>query len=186
MSGQAAAGPAGQGGAVGGQEVAVGGQEVAVGGQEVAVGGQEVAAGGQGGVAGQEVAAGDGPASAGEPGGEGPRSGLRNPAGAVRGVGAGTLVLEAIVLLLAIVPLTKLGGHLTGAAIGAVLALVVLCVLVAGLLRHRWAWYAGIVVQVALFGCGVFHVALAVLGVLFGAVWGYVLYVRHSVTGSSA
>ncbi|GIH19944.1 DUF4233 domain-containing protein [Rugosimonospora africana] len=116
--------------------------------------------------------------------GEGPRSGLRNPAGAVRGVGAGTLVLEAIVLLLAIVPLTKLGGvHSPGAAIGAVLGLVVLCVVLAGLLRHRWAWYAGIVLQVALFACGLFHIALAVLGVLFGAVWGYVLYVRRSVTG---
>jgi hypothetical protein len=114
---------------------------------------------------------------------EGPRSGLRNPTAAVRGVGAGALVLEAIVLLLAIVPLTKIGGHLTGPAIGAVVALAVLCVLLAGMLKRRWAWYAGIVVQVALFACGLFHVALAVLGVLFGAVWAYVLYVRHSVTG---
>ncbi|HEY2672786.1 MAG TPA: DUF4233 domain-containing protein [Rugosimonospora sp.] len=130
--------------------------------------------------------AGDGPgeaAAAGGPDGEGPRSGLRNPAGAVRGVGAGTLVLEAIVLLLAIVPLTKLGVHSTGAAVGAVLALVVLCVVLAGLLRHPWAWYAGMVLQVGLFACGLFHIALAVLGVLFGAVWGYVLYVRRSVTG---
>jgi hypothetical protein len=114
---------------------------------------------------------------------EEPRSGLRNPTGAVRGVGAGTLVIEAVVLLLAIVPLIKLGGHLSGWAIGVIVALVVACVLLAGLLRHRWAWYAGIVLQVVLFASGLFHVALAVLGLMFGVLWGYVLSVRRSVLG---
>ena len=110
-------------------------------------------------------------------------SGLRNPSGAVRGVGAGALVLEALVLLLAIAPLIKLGGHLTGFAIGSIVALAVLCILLTGLLKHRWPWYAGIVVQVALLACGLFHPALAVMGFLFAAVWGYVLYVRHSILG---
>lgn len=113
----------------------------------------------------------------------GPRSGLRNPAAAVRGVGAGGLAIEAVVLLLAVVPLAKLGGHGSGAAIGAALTVAVLCAVLAGLLRYRWAWYAGAVLQVALFACGVLHLALAVLGLLFGAVWGYVLYVRRSVLG---
>jgi Protein of unknown function (DUF4233) len=122
----------------------------------------------------------DGPALDG-PALGGPRSGLRNPAAAVRGVGAGALAMEALVLLLAIAPLVKLGGHLTGAAIGAILALAAACVLLAGLLRYPWAWWAGGVVQVALLGCGLLHLALAVLGVLFGGVWGYVLYVRGSV-----
>ncbi|GAA5185007.1 hypothetical protein GCM10023322_27840 [Rugosimonospora acidiphila] len=124
-----------------------------------------------------------GAGSDGAPVAEGPRSGLRNPAGAVRGVGAGALALEALVLLLAIVPLTKISTHVTGAAIGSVLALAALCVVLAGMLRRRWAWHAATVLQVALFACGLFHVALAVLGVLFGAVWVYVLYVRRSITG---
>jgi hypothetical protein len=115
--------------------------------------------------------------------GEEPRSGLRNPAAAVRGVGAGALALEALVLLLAILPLIKLGGHLSGLGVGAVVTLAVLCGVLAGLLRHRWAWYAGIVLQVALIACGLFHIVLAVLGVLFGAVWAYVLSVRRSVLG---
>ena len=50
----------------------------------------------------------------GPPGAATPRSGLRNPEAAVRGLGAGTLVLEAIVLLLAIQPIRILGGHLSG------------------------------------------------------------------------
>lgn len=115
---------------------------------------------------------------------EPPRSGLRNPKAAVRGVGAGALAIEALVLLLAIVPLAKLGGHRSGAAIGAVVVAMVLCAVLAGLLRYRWAWYAAAALQLALFAGGLLHLALAVLGVLFGAVWGYVLSVRRTVLGS--
>jgi hypothetical protein len=110
-------------------------------------------------------------------------SGLRNPPAAVRGVGAGALAIEALVLLLAILPLAKLGGHRSGAAIGAAIGLAVVSAVLAGLLRHRWAWYAGIALQVVLLACGLLHVALAVLGLLFGAVWGYVLAVRRKVLG---
>jgi hypothetical protein len=114
---------------------------------------------------------------------EQPRSGLRNPGAAVRGIGAGALAIEALVLLLAVVPLTKLAGHRSGPAVGAAVALALLCAVLAGLLRHRWAWYGAIVLQVVLFACGLLHIALAVLGVLFGAVWAYVLSVRRSVLG---
>lgn len=112
-----------------------------------------------------------------------PRSGLRNPQAAVRGVGAGALALEALVLLMAIVPLAKLGGRMTGPAIGAVVGLAVVCATLAGLLRHRWAWYAGIAVQVLLLVSGLFQVALAIAGLIFGGVWAYVLNVRRSVLG---
>jgi hypothetical protein len=114
---------------------------------------------------------------------EPPRSGLRNPAAAVRGVGAAALAIEALALLMAIVPLAKLGGPHAPAAVGAAVGLAVLSGVLAGLLRHRWAWYAGIALQVVLFACGLLHVALAVLGLLFGAVWGYVLSVRRTVLG---
>jgi Protein of unknown function (DUF4233) len=121
-----------------------------------------------------------------EPGGTGsdpPRSGLRNPHASVRGVGAGALVIEAIVLLLAIAPLVKLGVRHTGATVAAIITLIVLCLLLAGALRYRWAWWAGAALQVMLFACGLLHVALAILGLLFGAVWAYVLSVRRSVLG---
>ncbi len=114
-----------------------------------------------------------------------PRSGLRNPGAAVRGVGAGALALEALVLLMAIVPLTKVAGHRAGAAVAMVAALAVLCGVLAALLRHRWAWYAGIALQVALLAGGLLHAALAVLGLVFAGVWGYVLSVRRSVLGRS-
>jgi hypothetical protein len=91
--------------------------------------------------------------------------------------------MEALVLLLAVVPLAKLAGHRAGPAIGAVLGFAVLSGVLAGLLRYRWAWYAGIALQVALFAGGLLHVVLAVIGVVFAAVWAYVLSVRRSVLG---
>ncbi len=109
-------------------------------------------------------------------------SGLRNPTAAVRGVGAAGLVAEAIVLLLAIQPLRVLGVHLSGVAVGLVIGLAVFCVLLAGLLRRPWAWPLGLLPQLVLIVGGfVFHPSLAVLGVLFGLLWGYVLYVRRRV-----
>lgn len=112
-------------------------------------------------------------------------SGLRNPTAAVRGVGAAALATEALVLLLAIQPIRVLGGHLTGPAVGTILALVVVCALLCGLLRRPWSWYAAAVPQLVLIGVGfVFHLALTVLGVVFGLVWLYVLNVRRTVLSS--
>ncbi|HKD97136.1 MAG TPA: DUF4233 domain-containing protein [Micromonosporaceae bacterium] len=114
---------------------------------------------------------------------EQPVSGLRNPAAAVRGVGAAALCTEALVLLLALVPLHVLHVRMAGLAIGIAVGLAVVCVLLAGALRWVWAWWAPIGVQVVLLGCGYFHPSLAVLGVVFALVWFYVLSVRRSVLG---
>jgi hypothetical protein len=110
------------------------------------------------------------------------RSGLRNPVAAARGVAAGALGAEGVVLLLAIQPMRVLGVNLTGVAIGVIIALAVVSFALAGLLRRGWAWHAAAVLQVVLFGTGfVFHPSLAVLGVLFGLLWAYVLNVRRTV-----
>ena len=60
--------------------------------------------------------------------------------------------------------------------------LAVACVVLGGMLRRAWAWYAAAALQVLLFVSGFFlHPSLAVLGVLFGALWAYVLTVRRRV-----
>lgn len=111
------------------------------------------------------------------------RSGLRNPERAVRGLGAGTLALEALVLLLAIQPIRLVGGHLSGAAIGAIVALAVACVLLAGQMKRPWAWPVGTVLQGLLMLSGLLHWSLLVLGVMFALVWGYALHVRRVILG---
>lgn len=115
-------------------------------------------------------------------GGERP-SGLRNPDRAVRGLGAATLSMEALVLLLAIQPIRLLGGGLSGVAIGVVVGLAVLAVVVAGSLRRRWAWHVGTALQILLLAAGYLHWSLAALGILFGLVWAYVLHVRRTILG---
>lgn len=110
-------------------------------------------------------------------------SGLSNPQAAVRGLGAGTLVLEAIVLLLAIQPIRVLGGDLSGWGVGAVVTLAVLCIVIAGSMKRRHAWHAGTAVQVLLLVSGLFHWSLAALALIFGAAWAYATYVRRSILG---
>lgn len=110
-------------------------------------------------------------------------SGLRNPSRAVRGLGAATLALEALVLLLAIQPVRMLGGELTGPAIGVIVALALGAVALAAALRRPWAWYAATGLQGLLLLAGLLHWSLGALGLIFGLVWGYVLYVRRSILG---
>jgi hypothetical protein len=126
----------------------------------------------------------DEPQPDGRPGSEKP-SGLRNPQASVRGVGAAALAVEALVLLLAIQPMRVLGVHLTKAAVGTIIGLAVLCILLAGMLRRDWAWYAGFVIQAILIVAGfIFHISLTILGVLFLLMWIYVVSVRRTVLGT--
>jgi hypothetical protein len=114
------------------------------------------------------------------------QSGLRNPAAAVRGVGAAVLAGQGVVLLLAIVPMRVIGaGGNAGTAL--FVALAVVSFALAGLLRHRWTWWIGGLLPLAEFAAGfVVHVSLSVLGVVFGLVWLYALRVRATVLGQSS
>jgi hypothetical protein len=82
------------------------------------------------------------------------------------------LSMEAVVLLLSIVPAKQLehvnGG--TAAAVGAGLAVVaiLLCRVVG---RGKAGLYAGSVFQAAVIACGVLMSAMYVLGVIFAALW---------------
>jgi hypothetical protein len=82
------------------------------------------------------------------------------------------LGMEAVVVLLAIVP-AKMLEHVPGgtaAAVGGVLAL--LAILLAGFVgRRRWALYAGSVLQLLVIASGVMVPAMYVLGVIFTALW---------------
>ena len=110
-------------------------------------------------------------------------SGLSNPPAAVRGAGAGTLAIQALVLLLAVLPLRMVAGRYAGWAILAVVVEAVLCGVLAGLLRHRWAWYAGIAIQVLVIATGVFQWAIAIIGLVFGGIWLFVLHLRRTILG---
>jgi hypothetical protein len=110
-------------------------------------------------------------------------SGLRNPAAAIRGVGAVALAVQGVVLLLAIVPLQVIGDAGAAGTV-TVLGFAVASFLLAGLLKRRWVWWTVLALDVALFAAGfAVHLALTALGLLFTLVWLYVLRVRATVLG---
>ncbi|MQA23985.1 MAG: DUF4233 domain-containing protein [Micromonosporaceae bacterium] len=116
---------------------------------------------------------------------DGGRSGLRNPVRAVRVMGALTLVIEAVVLLLAIQPIRVLGGPHVTQAVTVVVVLAGVALVLASLLRYPAAWYAVGALNAAVTLSGFFQWALAVMGVVFALVWWYVLHVRRTILGSS-
>lgn len=110
-------------------------------------------------------------------------SGLRNPQAAVRGLGAGTLGLEVIVLLLMIAPLSVIAGDRKGPAIAGVLVATVLAIVLAGSMKRDWAWTGGAVLQGLLLLGGFLHWTLAAVGVIFGLTWAYAMHVRRTILG---
>jgi hypothetical protein len=127
-----------------------------------------------------ERAPGDGPGDAAGPGQ--PVSGLKNPAAAVRGAAVGALVLECVVVLLAIQPIRILAPDTPGWALAVVAGLALACLAVAGLLRYPWGWHVGTALQVAVVLTGFLQYAMFVLGLVFLAVWIYILRIRSDVT----
>lgn len=84
---------------------------------------------------------------------------------------ASVLGFECIVLGLVTPVLITVAGVSKGVALPVGLGLTVLAVVVAGLLRYEWAYWAGFAIQVAALALGVVVPAMIVLGLVFGALW---------------
>ena len=82
------------------------------------------------------------------------------------------LSMEAIVVLLAIVPAKQL-GHASGGTAGAVCGAVAIVALVlCGYIgRGKGALYAGSVFQALVIACGVLLPMMYILGAIFAALW---------------
>jgi hypothetical protein len=98
-----------------------------------------------------------------------------------RAVMAGTLVLEAIVVLLALPVVAVVGGGLTVASGTYLIGLALVLVLLSGLQGRPWAIWANLAVQPVLVAGWVVHVAIGVIGVIFAMVWLLILYLRNEV-----
>jgi Protein of unknown function (DUF4233) len=104
-----------------------------------------------------------------------------DPLRGLRGIFAGILVMEAIVVGLALLVIDRLGGGLGGPAGWYTAALAVVMVVAACVQRHPWGLRLALTLQVAMVAGWFAHPALGGLGVLFVVVWGYLLYVRWAV-----
>lgn len=98
-----------------------------------------------------------------------------------RGVMAGTLILEAIVVLLALPVVSVTHGGLTALSGGFLICLAVVLVLLCGVQGRPWALWVDLGLQVVLIVGFVIHAAIGFIGVVFAAVWGLIAYLRAEV-----
>lgn len=98
-----------------------------------------------------------------------------------RGVMAGTLILESIVVLLALPVVGAVGGGLTAVSTGYLVGVAVLLVLMAGVQKRPWAIWANLAVQVLLIAGWVIYPGVGFMGLLFTVVWLLIAYLRAEV-----
>ena len=98
-----------------------------------------------------------------------------------RGVMAGTLILEAIVVLLALPVVSTIGGGLSVASGSYLVGLAVVLILLAGVQGRPWAIWVNIGMQAVLILGAFVHVTVGLIGVLFLVVWLIIAYLRAEV-----
>ncbi|MDN4160477.1 DUF4233 domain-containing protein [Nocardioides abyssi] len=89
-----------------------------------------------------------------------------------RGMCAAILCLEAIALGLTTPVMITVADVGTATALTIGLGLMLVCLLLAGMLRKPWAYTAGWVVQVAAVALGLIVPLMFVLGGIFALLWG--------------
>ncbi|WP_228717577.1 DUF4233 domain-containing protein [Allosaccharopolyspora coralli] len=106
---------------------------------------------------------------------------VRDPWKGLRGVMAGTLVLEFIVVGLALPIVWQFGAGVSSVGFGVVIALALAMLATAFVQRKPWGLWLAVGLQLALVACWVIHPTIGAMGLLFAAVWAYMLYLRRDV-----
>jgi biotin transporter BioY len=117
-----------------------------------------------------------------EPQRDGAGQAAPDPWKSFRGVMAGTLILEAIVVLLALPVVARAdGGGLTVGSGGYLIGFAVVLVLLAGVQGKPWAIWVNLAIQLVLIAGVVVHGAIGFIGVVFLGVWAFIAYLRAEV-----
>ncbi len=110
-----------------------------------------------------------------------PGPAVPDPVRGLRGVYAAVLVLEAIVVGLALLVLPKFGAGATPSGVGLIGGLAVAMVVASGLQRRPWGLGLALGLQAATIACGLLVPALAIVGLIFTAVWAGILLMARDV-----
>jgi hypothetical protein len=94
---------------------------------------------------------------------------------------AATLILEAIVVLLALPVVGAVGGGLTPRSLVFLIGLAVVLLALAGLQGRSWAIWVNLAVQVLPIAGFVVYPGVGFIGVLFAGVWVLIVYFRAEV-----
>ncbi|GAA2790448.1 DUF4233 domain-containing protein [Mycolicibacterium pallens] len=98
-----------------------------------------------------------------------------------RGVMAGTLILEAIVVLLALPVVSMVGGGLSAWSTAYLVGFAVFLVLLAGVQGRPYAIWLNLAVQLILVAGFFVYPAVGMVGLLFVVVWAILAYLRAEV-----
>ncbi|MBK1786426.1 DUF4233 domain-containing protein [Prauserella cavernicola] len=110
-----------------------------------------------------------------------PKPPAKDPMKGFRGVQAGTLILEAIVVALALPVVATLGNGITSFQGWTIMAITVALVVCCGLLRKPWTIWVILALHAGLIAFVVSLPAVAIVGVLFLAVWLWLMWLRRDV-----
>ncbi|MDR3659818.1 MAG: DUF4233 domain-containing protein [Mycobacterium sp.] len=94
---------------------------------------------------------------------------------------AGTLILEAIVVLLALPVVSVFHGGLTVLSGGYLIGMAIVLILFSGLQGRSWALSANIGLQFVVIAGAFIDVLIGVVGIIFLAVWLLIAYLRAEV-----
>ncbi|WP_018024453.1 DUF4233 domain-containing protein [Corynebacterium ulceribovis] len=107
----------------------------------------------------------------------------KDPLKGLRGVLAGTLVLEAICILLVLTVISRVDEGASWSTFNMVYVTVlgVGMFVAAGFQGRKWAIPVDIALQVLAVGGFIVHPSMGVVGLVFAAVWAYILYLRKQL-----
>ena len=112
---------------------------------------------------------------------------IPDPMKGIRGVFAATLILESIVVLLALLVLSKFGAGATPVGVGVIVAIAVLMIVGSGLQRRSWGLTYALVLQAVTIVAGfVFVTTLGVMGIVFALVFAGLMLMRRDVAQKMA
>ncbi|WP_115281951.1 DUF4233 domain-containing protein [Mycolicibacterium tokaiense] len=94
---------------------------------------------------------------------------------------AGTLILEAIVVLLALPVVGAVGGGLTAFSMAYLIGFAVFLVLLSGMQGRPWALWVNCGAQLVLIAGWVIYPGVGFVGLVFAVVWGLIVYLRAEV-----
>ncbi|WP_181773271.1 DUF4233 domain-containing protein [Amycolatopsis pittospori] len=112
---------------------------------------------------------------------ETPKPPAKDPMKSFRGVMAGSLIMEAITVALALPVVAKLGGGVGSITGWSVIVIAVALIVLCRFLKKPWAVPTVLALQVALIAFAVALPAVAILGVVFLGFWLWLLWLRRDV-----
>lgn len=105
----------------------------------------------------------------------------KDPMKSFRGIVAGSLIMEAITVGLALLFIAKVGGGMTSPQAWVAMAVVVALIALCGFVRKPWITAAILGLQLVLIAFFFTQVAVGIIGVIFLAAWLLLFRMRNEV-----